>query len=91
MIRSHYAEPGALEFFVAKIGCKRPLNQKQNWAIRFVTNREKHIRNRALFDLAIDTKLKGYDLAELKIGEPFAPLLSCNAPSRSNRQSFRNG
>ena len=35
--------------FGAKIGPKRPFNQKQIWAIRFFLDREKRIRDRALF------------------------------------------
>jgi len=55
--------------FGAKIGPKRPFNQKQIWAIRFFLDREERIRDRALFDLAIDSKLRGCDLVELKIGD----------------------
>lgn len=45
--------------FGAKIGPKRPFNQKQIWAIRFFFDYEERIRDRALFDLAIDSKLRG--------------------------------
>ncbi|GAB5482623.1 MAG: tyrosine-type recombinase/integrase [Parasphingorhabdus sp.] len=55
--------------FGVKIGPKRPFNQKQIWAIRFFLDREKRIRDRALFDLAIDSKLRGCDLVEIKIGD----------------------
>jgi len=55
--------------FGAKIGPKRPFNQKQIWAIRFFLDREQRIRDRGLFDLAIDSKLLGCDLVELKIGD----------------------
>lgn len=55
--------------FGAKIGPNRPFNQKQIWAIRFFLDREERIRDRALFDLAIDSKLRGCDLVELKIGD----------------------
>jgi hypothetical protein len=55
--------------FGAKIGPKRPFNQKQIRAIRFFLDLEKRIRNRALFDLAIDSELRGSDLVELKIGD----------------------
>ena len=55
--------------FGAKIGPKRPFNKKQIWAIRFFLDREKRIRDRALFDLAIDSKLRGCDLVALKIGD----------------------
>lgn len=44
------------------VGTKRPLTQKQILAIRFSLDREERIRDRALFDLAIDGKLRGCDL-----------------------------
>ncbi len=50
------------------VGTKRPLTQKQIWAIRFFLDREERLRDRALFDLAIDSKLRGCDLVKLKIG-----------------------
>lgn len=55
--------------FGAKVGPKRPFNQKQIWPIRFFLDRERRIRDRALFDLAIDSKLRGCDLVGLKIGD----------------------
>lgn len=48
--------------FGAKIEPKRPFNQKQIWAIRFLMDREKSIRDRALFAVAIDSKVSGCDL-----------------------------
>ncbi|HTO32268.1 MAG TPA: tyrosine-type recombinase/integrase [Pararhizobium sp.] len=38
------------------------------WAVRFFLDREGRMRDRALFDLAIDSKLRGCDLVKLKIG-----------------------
>ena len=52
-----------------KVGAKRPFTQKQIWAIRFFLDRERRIRDRALFDLAIDSKLRGCDLLKLRIGD----------------------
>lgn len=40
-----------------KVGTKRPLTIRQIWAIRFFLDRERRVRDRALFDLAIDSKL----------------------------------
>lgn len=54
------------------VGTKRPLTQKQIWAIRFFLDRKGQLRNRALFDLAIDRKLRGCDLVKIKIGDVFA-------------------
>lgn len=47
---------------------KKPLKQRQTWAIRFFLDREGRMRDRALFDLAIDGKLRGCDLVKIKIG-----------------------
>ena len=33
-----------------KVGTKRPFTQKQIWAIRFFLDRERRVRDRALFD-----------------------------------------
>ena len=51
------------------VGTKRPLTQKQIWAIRFHLDREGRLRDKALFDLAIDSKMRGCDLVEIKIGD----------------------
>lgn len=50
------------------VGVKKPLKQRQIWAVRFFLDREGRMRDRALFDLAIDSKLRGCDLVKLKIG-----------------------
>ena len=52
-----------------KVGTKRPLKPRQIWAIRFHLDREHRLRDRALFDLAIDSKLRGCDLVKIKIGD----------------------
>lgn len=49
------------------VGTKRPLTQKQIWAVRFFLDRERRLRDRALFDLAIDSKLRGCDLVKIRI------------------------
>lgn len=51
------------------VGTKRPLTQKQIWAIRFFLDREGRVRERALFDLAIDSKLRCCDLVKVLIGD----------------------
>ena len=55
--------------FGRKLGAKRPLKPQQIWAIRFLLDREKRIRDRALFDLAIDSKHRGCDWVKVRIGE----------------------
>ena len=52
-----------------KLGAKRALKPQQVWAIRFWLDRERRIRDRALFDLAIDSKLRGCDVVKVRIGE----------------------
>ena len=52
-----------------KLGAKRPLNPKEIWAIRFLLDQDHRLRDRALFDLAIDSKLRGCDLVRVRIGD----------------------
>jgi len=52
-----------------KVGPKRALKQKEVWAIRFWLEQEGRLRDRALFDLAIDSKLRGCDLVRVRIGD----------------------
>jgi integrase len=49
------------------IGQKRPLKPKDVWAIRVRLQLEDRKRDLALFNLAIDSKLRGCDLVSLKI------------------------
>ncbi len=51
------------------IGAKRALKPQQVWAIRFWLDRERRVRDRAMFDLAIDSKLRGCDIVKIKIGD----------------------
>lgn len=57
-----------------KVRTKRPFTQKQIWAIRFFLDRERRVRDRALFDLAIDSKLRGCDLVKIRIRDLVAGL-----------------
>lgn len=52
-----------------KPGAKRALQLKQVWAIRFWLDSERRLRDRALFDLAVDSKLRGCDLVKVRIGD----------------------
>ena len=51
------------------VGAKRALKEKQVWAIRFYLTHEKKLRDRALFDIAIDSKLRGCDIVKLRISD----------------------
>ena len=49
------------------IGQKLPLKLKEIWAIRIRLQMDKNTRELALFNLAIDSKLRGCDLVKLKV------------------------
>ena len=49
------------------IGQKRPLKPKEVWAIRARLQLERRARDLALFNLAIDSKLRGCDLVRLMV------------------------
>jgi hypothetical protein len=51
------------------VGAKRALKPQQVWAIRFWLSREGRLRDRSLFDLAIDSKLRGCDVVRIRIGD----------------------
>ena len=52
-----------------KVGAKRALKPRQVWAVRFFLDQHRRVGDRALFDLAIDSKLRGCDIVRIKIGE----------------------
>ena len=49
------------------VGQKAPLKVKDIWAIRVRLQIQKRIRDLALFDLGIDSKLRGCDLVKLRV------------------------
>lgn len=51
------------------VGAKRPLKPRDVWAIRFFLDEHRQLRDRALFDLAIDSKLRGCDIVKMKIDD----------------------
>ncbi len=52
-----------------KVGAKRALKPHQIWVIRFFLDEHHRVRDRALFDRAIDRKLRGCDVVKVKIGD----------------------
>ena len=52
-----------------KVGAKRALKPRQVWAVRFFLDQHRRMRDRALFDLAVDSKLRGCDIVAIKIGD----------------------
>lgn len=53
------------------IGPKCALRPQQVWAIRFRLDHPRRVCDRAPFDLALDSKLRGRDLVRMKIGGIF--------------------
>jgi integrase len=51
------------------IGARPPLRPKHVWAIRTKLQMEKQIRDLALFNLAIDSKLRGCDVVAVKVDD----------------------
>lgn len=49
------------------IGQKPPLKLREIWAIRYHLQLAKEIRDLAMFNLAIDSKLRGCDLVSLRV------------------------
>lgn len=57
------------------IGQKRPLLPKHVWAIRIRLELAGAVRNLALFNMAVDSKLRGCDLVRLKVADIFCRRL----------------
>ncbi|MCC5968733.1 MAG: tyrosine-type recombinase/integrase [Pararhodobacter sp.] len=55
------------------VGQKRLLLPKHVWAVRVRLEIAKQVRGLALFNLAIDSKLRGCDLVKLKVADVFLP------------------
>ena len=51
------------------IGARPPLRQKPVWAIRTTLQIEGQVRDLALFNLAIDSKLRGCDLVAIRVDD----------------------
>jgi len=51
------------------VGQKPPLKLKEIWAIRIRLQLAKRGRELALFNLAIDSKLRGCDLVNMRVGD----------------------
>lgn len=69
------------------IGAKPPLRPQHVWSIRTKLQVEGRIRDLALFNLAIDSKLRGCDLVALKVDD-VAPsgYAQTEQPSGKGRQ-----
>jgi len=70
------------------IGAKPPLRPNQIWSIRTRLLIERPTRDLALFNLAIDSKLRGYDVVALRV-EDVAP--NCYAVDRAIVRQKKTG
>ena len=68
---SHYdrAVEHEVRGMLEKSHTKRPLTKEQIWAVRLSLDRESRLRDQVLFDLAIDSNLRGCDLVRIEIGD----------------------
>jgi hypothetical protein len=60
------------------IGPRPPLRQKHVWAIRTRLQIERQVRELALFNLAIDSKLRGCDLVALRVDDVAPTAMQSN-------------
>lgn len=67
--RQHHRSAGSAWNAGRSIGPKRALKPQQVWEIRFHLEHEERVRDRAMFDIAIDSKLRGCDVVKLRIGD----------------------
>ncbi len=54
---------------LAASSARSALKPQQVWAIRFWLDHQQRLRDRAMFDLAIDSKLRGCDVVKVRIGD----------------------
>jgi hypothetical protein len=67
------------------VGAKPPLRPKHVWSIRTKLQVEGRVRDLALFNLAIDSKLRGCDLVALKVDDVCRG--SSDDPANEDRQT----
>jgi hypothetical protein len=65
------------------VGQKAPFKVKDIWAIRVRLQMQRRVRDLALFDLGIDSKLRGCDLVKLRVRD------LCQRWSRIIGQGYR--
>lgn len=68
------------------VGQKAPLRLGEIWAIRVRLELHGCVRDLALFNLAIDSKLRGCDLVQLKVQTSRKEVESGDVPSSCNKR-----
>jgi hypothetical protein len=69
-------------------GAKPPLRQSQVWSIRTKLQLDRRMRDLALFNLAIDSKLRGCDVVAIRV-EDVAPNGLYTRPSNGSAKEDR--
>jgi Phage integrase family len=67
------------------IGPRPPLRQKHVWAIRTRLQLERQARDLALFNLAIDSKLRGCDLVAVRVDDVAPTAMPSSVPRQYAR------
>src|SRR5476649_838357 len=70
-------------------GAKPPLRPKHVWAIRTKLQIEGRVRDLALFNLAVDSKLRGCDVVAIRVEDVAAGGYHPVRPGRQWRQHLR--
>lgn len=65
----HARTSGAAWNVGCSIGPERALKPQQVWEVRFHLEHMKRTRDRAMFDIAVHSKLRGCDVVKLRIGD----------------------
>ena len=73
------------------VGQKLPLKPKHVWAIRVRLELAENHRDLALFNMAIDSKLRGCDLVRMKVVDVMASGADQGAGVRSAKQNPKTG
>jgi len=74
------------------IGAKPPLRPKHVWSIRTKLQITGRTRDLAMFNLAIDSKLRGCDVVSLRVEDrPACQVRNDGADSRGDRLLHRSG
>src|ERR1700682_2874906 len=68
------------------VGQKNPLKLKEIWAIRIRLQIASRCRDLALFNLAIDSKLRACDLMQLRVRDVCHGQIMCPEPSSFNKR-----
>jgi integrase len=70
------------------VGAKPPLRQKHVWAIRTKLQIEQRTRDLAMFNLAIDSKLRGCDVVALRVEDVAPNGYSCDRAASKKPGQF---